>query len=63
MTLEGLLGEDLVSGKDLDGLARIPAVAPAGILLYNFQYDESIKVVNIKAYQFKFVGSVEYDGQ
>jgi hypothetical protein len=31
MTLEGLLGEDLVSGRDLNGLERILAVAPAGI--------------------------------
>jgi hypothetical protein len=29
MTLEGLLGEDLVSGKDLNGLERILAIAPA----------------------------------
>nr|WP_279285534.1 pre-toxin TG domain-containing protein [Clostridium sp. C8-1-8] len=31
MTLEGLLGEDLVSGRDLNGLERILSVAPAGI--------------------------------
>jgi hypothetical protein len=31
MALEGLLGEDLVSGKDLNGLERILAVAPAGV--------------------------------
>ncbi|QAA30531.1 hypothetical protein C1I91_01985 [Clostridium manihotivorum] len=31
MTLEGLLGEDLVSGKDLNGLERILAIASAGV--------------------------------
>jgi hypothetical protein len=31
MALEGLLGEDLVSGRDLNGLERILSVAPAGI--------------------------------
>lgn len=32
----------------------------AGILLYNFQYEGRIDVINSKDYAFQFVGSVKY---
>ena len=45
--------ENLVNMKSSDNIN-------AGILLYNFQYDESVKLVNNDDYKFKFVGTVEY---
>ncbi|GAA0086286.1 immunity 22 family protein [Clostridium sp. CTA-7] len=44
--------------KITDGVSI--AKCNAGILLYNFQYDENVKSVNNKDYEFKFIGLVGY---
>ncbi|APM39660.1 immunity 22 family protein [Clostridium kluyveri] len=59
--ISGCSYEDIVMPKYENLIGRVSSVKfNAGILLYNFQYDGSIKAVNNKGYQFKFVGVVKY---
>ncbi|MCH5138498.1 immunity 22 family protein [Clostridiaceae bacterium UIB06] len=59
--ISGCSYEDVVIPK-FEKLSSIvmPSRINAGILLYNFQYDGSIRDINKNGYEFKFVGSVEY---
>jgi hypothetical protein len=59
--ISGCSYEDVLIPKYESLIGKVSSVKfNAGILLYNFQYDGSIKTVNNKGCQFEFIGAVEY---
>ena len=60
--ISGCSYEDVIIPQYENLISRVSSVKfNAGILLYNFQYDGNVKAVNNKDYEFKFIGSVEYN--